>query len=356
MTTDNTFEPMKLVDYNPKTRLVRKETKITQPKFPVIDAHNHLAEPFGGGWDNKPLEELIQQLDKAGIRHFVDLDGGWGEEIFYSHLEKFKIPAPDRFSVFCGIDWSKWGELGDQFPEWVANKLHQYKKDGADGIKVWKPFGLQVKDHHNTLVNIDDQRLKLIWETAADLDLPIVIHVADPVAFFDPVDQFNERWEELQKNPDWIFTSPPFPPFMHILESLARLVMNNPDTIFIGAHVGCYAENLKWVGELLEQCPNFYVDISARIPELGRQPYTARKFFIEFFDRILFGLDFGPDIDAYRIYYRFLETDDEYFNYHPNPEAVPDSGRWMIYGLNLPDEVLESVYFRNAAKVFKLKV
>jgi predicted TIM-barrel fold metal-dependent hydrolase len=137
---------------------------------------------------------------------------------------------------------------------------------------------------------------------------------------------------------------------MHILDGLAALVTRHPRTTFIGAHVGCYAENLAWVGELLEHCPNFYVDISARIGELGRQPYTARHFFLNYADRILFGSDMGPDPKAYRIIYRFLETEDEYFNYNDAP--IPMQGRWYIHGLYLPDEVLLKIYSLNAEKLF----
>jgi predicted TIM-barrel fold metal-dependent hydrolase len=174
--------------------------------------------------------------------------------------------------------------------------------------------------------------------------------VADPVAFFDPIDETNERWEELGAHPDWAFTSPPFPSFMSIISGLASLVARHPNTTFIGAHVGCYAENLGWVGALLDRCQNFYVDISARIGELGRQPYTARRFFMHYADRILFGSDMGPDKDAYRIYYRFLETDDEYFNY--NPGELPLQGRWHVHGLYLPEEVLKKIYSENAQRVF----
>jgi len=347
---------MTLSEYHPNAKLVRNQTIIKQAKYPVIDAHNHLAEPFGGGWDNKPLHQLMDLLDAAGIRHFVDLDGGWGENIFHAHLEKFKGAAPDRFSVFCGIDWSKWPELGNKFPKWAAKQLADSKEAGASGIKVWKSFGLHVKDHHGKLVSVDDDRLSLIWETAADLNLPVLIHVADPVAFFDPVDETNERWEELRNHPDWVFTSPPFPSFTHIIEGFARLIEHHPRTIFIGAHVGCYAENLLWVSNLLDRCPNFYVDIGARIAELGRQPFTARRFFIDHSNRIVFGIDVGPDLAAYRTYYRFLETEDEYFNYNPDPMDVPDSGRWMIYGLNLPDNVLENVYYRNTERILQITI
>jgi predicted TIM-barrel fold metal-dependent hydrolase len=179
--------------------------------------------------------------------------------------------------------------------------------------------------------------------------LPVVIHVADPPAFFDPIDETNERWEELKNHPDWAFTSPPFPPFLHIVEGLASIVARYPQTTFIGAHVGCYAENLAWVGSLLDRCPNFNVDISARIGELGRQPYSSRSFFLRYPDRILFGSDMGPYPEAYRVIYRFLETDDEYFNYNAAP--VPMQGRWHVHGLYLPDEILKKVYCLNAERI-----
>ncbi len=341
---------MLLRDYKPRSALSTKTTPILRPKFAVIDAHNHLGDPFGGGWDKKPIDELIDRLDEAGVRLYIDLDGGWGEDILHRHLDHFKAAHPDRFQVFGGVDWNAWPEQGDRFPEWAANSLRLQAARGAEGLKIWKPFGLKVRDHQGTLVSVDDARLSPIWQTAGELGLPVLIHVADPVAFFWPMDEYNERWEELQAHPDWHFPSPPYPSFESILNGLANLVAANPGTTFIGAHVGCYAENLAWVGALMDRCPNFYVDIGARIPELGRQPYTARLFFIEHADRILFGTDLGPDLDSYRLYYRFLETDDEYFNH--DTVDPPGQGRWSIYGLYLPDDVLRKVYFDNAARIF----
>jgi predicted TIM-barrel fold metal-dependent hydrolase len=340
---------MELENYIPRSKLVVPQTDILKPRYPAIDAHNHLGEDFGGGWEDQPFEELIGLLDEAGIVRYIDLDGGWGEDLLDSHLKLFKEKAPERFQVFGGVDWSRWGVMGNAFPEWASARLGAQKERGAEGLKIWKPFGLHVQDHTGKLVDVDDPRLAPLWETAGELGLPVMIHVADPVAFFDPIDETNERWEELGAHPDWAFTSPPFPPFMYILEGLANLVSAHPRTTFIGAHVGCYAENLAWVGALLERCPNFHVDISGRIGELGRQPYTARKFFLKYADRILFGSDMGPYPEAYKLIYRFLETEDEYFNYNLTPNPV--QGRWYAYGIRLPEDVLKKVYFDNAARV-----
>ncbi len=239
---------MLLKDYRPQSKLVTRETCVEKPRFPAVDAHNHLGADFGGGWDQKPLPVLLDRLDEAGIVRYIDLDGGWGEEILNAHLDHFKQHAPARFQVFGGVDWSQWAERGDAFPEWAAARLRTQKERGAQGLKIWKGLGLQVRDPGGQLVEVDDQRLLPIWQTAGELGLPVLIHVADPVAFFDPIDETNERWEELGEHPDWAFTSPPYPPFLHIMESLAKLVVRHPETTFIGAHVGCYAENLELGG------------------------------------------------------------------------------------------------------------
>lgn len=337
-----------LSEFQPQPKLVTKVTHIEKPGFPVIDAHNHLGE-FGGGWDQRPVNEILDALDMADVRVYVDLDGGWGEDILHQHLDKFKAAAPERFVVFGGVDWNAWAVHGDHFGEWAAKQFRAQVARGAQGLKIWKPFGLHVRDQHGHLVAVDDRRLDPLWATAGELGLPVMIHVADPVAFFDPLDHTNERWDELHAHPEWQFPSPSYPAFMTILNGLANLVANHPKTTFIGAHVGCYAENLEWVGALLDRCPNFYVDPSARMAELGRQPYSARRFFIRYADRILFGTDAGPLVEKYRLYYRFLETDDEYFNYGLLP--IPQQGRWQVYGLYLPDDVLAKVYYQNAERV-----
>jgi predicted TIM-barrel fold metal-dependent hydrolase len=349
--TDPNIPPidLHLRDFIPRPKLSVNETQIDKPGFPVIDAHNHLGETFGGGWCKKPVPELLEVMDAAGVCLLVDLDGGWGEAILNARLDKYKSAAPERFCIFGGVAWNVWPEKGEYFGEWAALRLQSQARRGAQGLKIWKPFGLQVRDHLGALVPVNDARLDPIWHMAGELRLPVMIHVADPVAFFDPLDPTNERWEELNAHPDWQFPSPPYPDFLTILGQLANLVERHPGTTFIGAHVGCYAENLAWVGSLLDRCPNFYVDIAARIGELGRQPYTARRFFLKYSDRILFGLDCPARVDWYRLYYRFLETNDDYFNY--DLEDPPTQGRWRIYGLHLPQPVLEKIYFRNAQRL-----
>ena len=333
----------------PHPSLVVPQSGIAAPYRPVIDAHNHLGD-FGGNWDQRDPAALFDQLDRAGVLHYVDLDGGWGEDVLADRLRRLKAYAPDRYRVYGGVNWALWADEGAAFADRAAARLRAQAARGAQGLKIWKPFGLHVTDDQGLRAHIDDSRLDPIWATAGELGLPVMIHIADPVAFFDPLTPTNERWDELHAQPDWHFPNPPFPPFNSLIEAFANLVRRHPATTFIGAHVGCYAENLAWVSALLEACPNFYVDISARIAELGRQPYSARRFFLRHADRILFGTDAGPDIATYGLYARFLESEDEYFCY--SPSGTPDQGRWMIYGLNLPRAVLDRVYYQNAAHLF----
>lgn len=195
----------------------------------------------------------------------------------------------------------------------------------------------------------DDERLAPLWDRAGELRIPVLIHVTDPVAFFRPLDRFNERWDELHRHPEWHFYGPEFPTFQTLIECLYNLIGSHPGTAFITAHVGCYPENLEFVSRMMDKYPNLYTDISARIAELGRAPYSAREWFIKYQDRILFGTDVSPTPDWYRIHFRFLETRDEYFDY--SPQEMPGQGRWRIYGVYLPDEVLEKVYHRNAERL-----
>jgi len=350
---------LRLRDYAPRSRLRRPATEVVRGRFPVVDAHAHLGPtPFGGGWFGRPVSDLLAVLDDAGAAAIVDLDGGWGDRL-RAELDHY-APAADRVVVFAGVDYDGFA-LDDDFGEREAERLRDSAAAGARGLKVWKRLGLSARDRRGRLVAVDDPRLDPLWATAAELALPVLIHVADPIAFFEPLDATNERWEELREHPDWHFwptrpdddpDAPGFPPFGSVLAGLGRLLGRHPATTFVGAHVGCAAEDLGLVGAMLDASPNFSVDIAARLGELGRQPYTSRAFFLRYADRILFGVDMAPDPDLYAIHYRFLETFDESFDYGTDP--VPSQGRWQIHGIGLPDDVLRKVYRDNARRILRL--
>lgn len=330
---------LKLKDWQPVSQLVVKSTKVTKAKFPVIDIHNHL-----GKIEN--TERYLEEMDKAGVWKCVSLDANSKDDFFKEHIGVSQSVAKDRFLLFFRPDFSKIDE--PNFGENEAKKLEEAVNLGCRGLKIAKTLGLGFKDKTGKFVTVDDPRIDPIWAKCGELGIPVEIHVSDPKAFFTPIDIYNERYDELGNNPEWSFYGNEFPSKKEILDARNRVIEKHPETIFIGAHFGNLPEELDVVGKWLDTYPNFYVDIDARISELGRQPYTARRFFLKYQDRILFGTDTPCNAEAYRLYFRFLETDDEYID---PTKAHKLQGRWMIYGLHLPDEVLEKIYNKNALNI-----
>jgi predicted TIM-barrel fold metal-dependent hydrolase len=335
-----------VLDYQPKSNLVQKQSTLDKPKYPVIDVHTHFSS------DLNPTV-LIEKMDELGIKAIINLSGGYGEELDRM-LEKFSRYDPRRLIIFCNLDFSEIDDSG--FSEQMVAFLSAAHAKGAKGLKIFKNLGLTVKDKAGQIVAIDDVRFDPIWAKAGELGMPVLIHTADPVAFFKPADRFNERLMQLKRHPDWSFYGSAFPKRETIIAQRNRVIARHPNTIFIGAHVGNSAEDLMKLGTLLESYPNLYVDVAGRVAELGRQPYTARKFLIKYQDRVLFGTDRYPGKSIqprYKIYYRFFQTQDEYFDYYEHP--FPPTGEWKIYGIFLPDEVLEKIYFKNAQKLLGLR-
>jgi len=346
---DPALRDLPLREYIPRSRACLPESHVPRARFPAVDAHNHLGRWLSedGSWSAPDVGELLGIMDACNLAAIVNLDGRWGEDL-EANLDRYDRAHPGRFATFCHLDWAETAAPG--FGNRLAEGVRRSVAAGAKGLKVWKVLGLTVRDDAGVLLMPDDDQLVAVWEVCGDLGVPVVIHVADPVAFFEPVDRFNERLEELLANPSWSFADLRFPRFEQIIEALELLVAHNPATTFIGAHVGCYAEDLTWVSRMLSTYPNFYVDVAARIAELGRQPRAARRLFLDHADRILFGLDlFPPDAKEYAIHFRFLETGDEHFAY--SPEQPPPEGRWAISGLELPDDVLQQIYAGNAKRL-----
>jgi predicted TIM-barrel fold metal-dependent hydrolase len=334
-----------LSEFQPKSMLHAKQTLVPRARFPVIDVHNHVNDARSAGRGHIPPAQVVEIMDQTNIRQIVILTGAWGDRL-QRVLDDMVMAYPDRFLVFTQIDWSKIGD--PNFAEEMVAQIDDSVRRGARGLKVLKDFGLEVRDKSGKLVTVDDPRLDPIWEECGRLGIPVSIHVSDPEAFFLPVDRFNERYEELLDNPKWSFYGPKFPSKLSILEARDRMFARHPKTTFISLHVGNWPENLDYVSALLDHLPNVMVEFGARQAELGRQPRRARKFFLEHQDRILFGTDMTPGQELYGNYFRWLETEDEYFDYW----GYPEQGRWKIYGMALPDEVLEKVYHLNAERIF----
>ncbi|WP_242886738.1 amidohydrolase family protein [Actinomadura litoris] len=339
---------MDLSEYRPRTRLRVEESHVPRAAVPAIDAHNHLGRWLTGDWTIPDVKSLLALMDACGVETIVNLDGRWDAEL-EANLDRYDRAYPDRFLTFCHVDWARLGRPGA-----LAESLRKSVAAGARGLKVWKDLGLHIRDDSGRLVLPDDPRLGELWNAAADLGVPVWIHTADPIAFFDPIDERNERYEQLLAHPDWSFADEErFPRFDWLMDSLEALVAAHPRTTFVAVHAGCQAEDLGRVGRMLAAYPNLNIDIAARIAELGRQPRATRDLILRFPDRVLFGTDeFPPSADLYATHFRFLETLDEHFPH--SDDDPPLMGRWRISGLGLPEDVLARVYASNAARVLGL--
>jgi predicted TIM-barrel fold metal-dependent hydrolase len=359
-----------LKDFQPRSMLHVKETQVPRARFPVIDFHTHIgfsAASSGGVAQGEeirflaPPEELLAVMDKVNLQTMVDLTGGVGRGL-QEGIQRYQTAHPGRFLVFAEPRWSAANQ--PNYARDQALEIERAHQLGAHGLKVLKTLGLYLREQITSgpLVAIDDRRFDQMWEACAANAMPVAMHIADPEAFFLPIDRFNERFEELNNHPNWSFYGHDFPSNRALLEARNRVLERHPKTTFVTLHVGNNAENLGYVSECLDKYPNMFVETAARIGELGRQPRTSQHFFDRYQDRILFGTDavphgtetpqqiFGEAL--YGIYFRFLETEDEYFDYAPAP--TPPQGRWRIYGLGLSEAILKKVYHDNAARLLKL--
>ena len=327
---------LRLCDYEPVSQLKLAPHPIEKPQFPVIDYHNHL--------DAQTPLDVLRVMDACGIEKTVNITMQTGDAAL-AQIRRYHDAASERFATIGWMDWD--GVDRSDFTQLSLDRLEKLVEHGACGIKFWKDLGLTVRDAAGRLLCVDDERLAPLFDKAADLGIPVMFHTADPDAFFTPIDKYNERYEELAAHPDWSFANAPVTK-SSLLAQRDRVIARHPKTTFVCAHLAESGENLAYVSSLLDANPNLHIDISARTPELGRQPYTARSFFLKHADRIVFGTDLIPDVEMYRLYYRFLETADEYFEY---PSHSSRQGRWNIYGIYLPPEVLEKVYRTNALKL-----
>ena len=333
-------QQMDFEEYNPPSTLKVPEHPVTSAKFPFIDVHNHQFN-----MPNQDLSELVAEMDKLNMKVMVNLSGrGRGsDEHIQGALKNVKDNYPNRFIVFTNIDLN-----GIDEPDWTKNavaKLEQDVKWGANGLKIYKSQGMRNVDSKGERVRINDPRIDPLWAKCGELGIPVLIHAADPASFWDPHDENNERWLELKLRPGRKSADDNPAPWQTIIDEQHDIFRRHKNTTFINAHLGWYANDLATLAKLMDELPNMYGEIGAVIAELGRQPRFAKEFLTKYQDRVMFGKDaWNPE--EYHTYFRVLETADEYFPYYKKYHAY-----WKMYGLDLDDEVLRKLYYKNALKV-----
>jgi predicted TIM-barrel fold metal-dependent hydrolase len=329
---------MDIEEYSPRSTLIVPETKLKRSKYPFVDVHNHQFDmPI------KDLSKLVEEMDSLNMGFMVNLSGFRGLYLEQS-LKNIKENAPTRFGLFLNIDFEK---LDDpNFATEQVDLINKAVAQGVIGLKVYKSLGLTDTDKKGNRIAINDPRLDPIWKACGDQNIPVLIHSGEPSSFWDPKDKYNERWLELRQKPGRYRDPEENPSFEEVLAEQHAVFKKHPNTTFINAHLGWMGNDLDRLGKHLDQYPNVMTEIGAVLAELGRQPKRARQFFIDYQDRILFGKD-SYNVSEYYTYFRVLETEDEYFEYYRKRHA-----HWKIYGLSLPDSVLQKVYYKNALHLF----
>ncbi len=323
-------------EWEPRSTLVVKEHPVPRAKFPVIDVHSH----HGSSKTPQELDRIVEEMDALNLAVLVNLSGGSGERL-RATVRNFRGRYPKRFAVFANPDFRGIGSPG--WPERAAGQLTADVEAGAQGLKIFKNFGMNVLDAKGRRVAVDDPAMDPVLRVCAQLKIPVLIHVADPAEFWAPHDRHNERWLELRLRPRRKRTPPPS--FEDLIAERDRLIRRHPNVNFILAHMGWQGHDLGRLGALFDSCPNVYVDIAAVLYELGRIPFSGRDFLLRYKDRVLFGKDsYVPSEFPY--YWRVLETRDEYFEYYRRYHA-----HWRLYGLGLPDDVLRHIYWKNAVRL-----
>jgi uncharacterized protein len=329
---------MTIEEYQPRSTLVVPEHPVTRARYPFIDVHNHQATDLS----QEAVDQMVRDMDSLNMQVMVNLSGGTGETLKQA-VASLKGRYPKRFVVFANLDFADIDE--PDYGERAARRLEADVANGAQGLKIFKQFGMEVKYRNGDRVPVDDPRLDAVWEKCGALGIPVLIHTAEPAAFFESQDRFNERWLELKQFPDRARPPERYPSWEQLMAEQHHLFAKHPHTKFIDAHLGWLGGNLTRLGALLDELPNVYTEFAAVLAELGRQPRAAREWFLRYQDRVMLGKDIW-DRDEYHVYFRVLETADEYFDYYRKRHAF-----WKIYGLDLPDEVLRKVYFENALHV-----
>jgi len=345
-TIQNKQNIMSFEDYDPPSSLVVEGEEIKRAKFPFVDVHSHQ-------WrmPTMDLNELVSEMDEINMKFIINLSGsGFGpqtaKDIYFDEsIKNISENQPDRIGLFVNVDFNSIDV--ENHIESQVKIIRNAVAKGAIGLKVYKSLGLTNKDSKGNRVRVDDERLGPIWEVCGELNIPVLIHSADPFQFWLPKDNQNERWFELKEKPGRFYGDNSFiPPFEEIIKEQHTIFERHNNTTFINAHFGWMGNDLNKLGRHLDKYPNVMTEFGAVVAELGRQPKTARQFFIDYQDRIMFGKD-SYNKEEFYTYFRILESDDEYFDYFRKRHAF-----WKMYGLNLPDEVLKKVYYENALRVF----
>jgi predicted TIM-barrel fold metal-dependent hydrolase len=325
----------------------------------VIDTHMHL--------DPDQISLALNRMEENNLYYGIIMGQG-GEDAFYQQAEAIK-PYPKSLGIMYVLPWKLAATEADFFTA-APDRLEKAVKAGALGLKSFKELGLVHRDTAGTLIPIDDPRLFPVWERAEKLGVVVAFHTGDPKAFFEPWNAQNERWGELELHPEWSFADrSKYPAREELHRQRNNVIRRFPRIRFHGCHVANNPEDLITVAAWLQELPNLFIDVAARVGELGRYPAReGHDFFTRFQNRAMFGTDYqyytkgqvqgaGPCRDFTEEEYQlFCDRHWWYFesNFRKFDHPTPTQGKWKIEGIKLDPPVLRKIYWENAHRLYRL--
>ena len=328
-----------LKEYRPKSIYKTEKVKVERTSFPIIDMHSH---PYAKS--ETELDNWVKTMDQVGVEKTIILSYQTGSA--FDSLVNVYGKYEDRFDLWCGFDYTGFEE--DGWVERAIKELERCKSMGAKGVGELGDKGLGLlysKPTPGFGLHIDDPLMQPLLARCGELNMPINIHVAEPYWMYLPADSTNDGMMNARR---WKINLSQKGMLDHeaLINTLERAVENNPNTIFIACHFANCSYDLSILGNLMDQYPNLYADISARYAETATIPRYMKAFYKQYQDKLLYGTDMGMTRNMYDITFRILESEDEHFyeidqfNYH-----------WPLYGFGLDTSVLKKVYHTNALKV-----
>lgn len=334
----NPADNILLKDFNPVVVNNIPVTRVERAKFDIIDMHAH-----DYAANAEEVAQWCRTMDEVGVLNTAVMHCSWIGRPFEEYVALYG-PYKDHFRFWCCFDYTD-----IDTPEGIeaaCKLLERYHNElGAVGVGELGDKGegdTYARPADGKGIHIDDPRIKPLIQKAAELKMPISIHIAEPYWMYLPMDETNDG---LVNAVTWHVDTTNCYGYDKLMETFENAVRENPNTIFIACHYLNMTHDLPRLGALLDKYPNMYFDISARVAESAHTPRATREFLIKYQDRVLFGTDNGMDAEMYRNIFRVLETNDEHF-------YVPEYGyHWALSGFNLPDEVLKKLYHDNAERI-----
>ena len=351
---DGPLADLRLRDYAPVPAIAPAAHRRGPPGRACVDVHNHLGRWLteDGGWTCPDVGALLDLMDRRGVASTSSTSTVAGATSWTPTSRATTRAHPGRFVTFCHLDWrhlhaDRPTDLLVGGPASRRARPGCARRQGLEGPRACtsRDARRRARPARRRAARATSSRRPASSACRSSSTSPTRSR-SSTRSTATTSGSTSCRTCRTGGSATGVH-----PTFDRLLDALAHAwCAAPPGTTFIGAHVGCVAEDLDWVGALMTARPNFHVDIAGRMAELGRQPRRFRRLVEAHPDRVLFGTDASrcEDDGPGPTYFRFLETDDECFAVRPRRARSRRRAAGRSAARDLPAELLPGVYRDNA--------